>query len=88
MRIENITTKVIMRETHRNSMTYSIKCLVENDTFDEDVRIDLQGLDEDGYEIDTVSISGTIPVGESKVMTTRAYIDEKLYKQIVTWRKE
>ena len=71
MKIENISTKVIRPGNHNEIIDYSIKCTVHNDTMAEHVRINLQGLDFDGFEIDTVTIDGTIPVGETKVMTTR-----------------
>ena len=88
MKIENISTKVITQADHNSRLEYSIKCSVENHTNDEDVRFTLQGLDEEGYEIDTVNICGTIPEGKSKVMTTKTTLEEKLYKQIVSWREE
>ena len=88
MKIENISTKVILPAYSRNYLQYSIKCMVENDTGEEDVSITLQGLDEEGYEIDTVTIHGTISSGGSKVMTTSDSMDKKLYDQIVSWREE
>jgi hypothetical protein len=85
MTIEDIATKILKEED--GEFSYAIKALVENDSDDEEVSIEIQGLDEDGFEIYSLYLSGIIPIGESKYLTTREdYAEPDLFHKIVKWQ--
>ena len=51
-----------------------------------DVYISLQGLDEDGFERFEIYLSGNIPIGSSKILTTKENIEKELFDKIVKWQ--
>ena len=50
-----------------------------------DVRITLQAVDREGFELKTVFLRGDIPPGETVVLSERTSIRRKLLKQIHKW---
>ena len=83
----DIATRVVSED--EDDFSFAIKALVQNGSDDPEVFITLQGLDSDGFEIYDVILEGTIPIGASKVLTTREdYVDKKLFGQIVGWQQK
>ena len=54
----------------------------------DDVGIELQGVDAEGFEVDTVYLEGTIPLGGTRTLTTREPIKVGLHKQIARWQQK
>ena len=87
MKISNISTKLISTNDEAGVISFSIKALVENDTDDAEVFVELQGLDSDGFEIYDLTLQGNIPIERSKVLTMKEdYVDKELFEQIVRWQ--
>jgi len=87
LKVSNIATKLISTDDEGGVISFSIKALVENDTDETGVLVELQGLDSDGFEIYDLILEGNIPVERSMVLTTKEdYVDKALYEQIVRWQ--
>ena len=87
MKVSDIVTKVIKKEDEDGDISFAIKALIENDSDDEDIYVNLQGLDSDGFEIYDVTLTGKISIGKSNTLTTKVtYINKELFEQIVTWQ--
>ncbi|MDT8390112.1 MAG: hypothetical protein RRC34_06345 [Lentisphaeria bacterium] len=88
MKVSDIATKVIEEEDDFGDTSFAIKARIENDSEDEDVYIELQGIDSDGFEIHEVVLSGKIPLGGSRVLTTKDDVNMKLFDQIAMWQQK
>ena len=84
--VHDIGTRVVSED--EDDISLAIKALVQNESDDTEVYITLQGLDSDGFEIDDITLTGTIPIGTSKVLTNKAYVDKELFEQIVVWQEK
>lgn len=85
--VSDIATKKI--KDSEGELSLAVKATVKNLSDDPDVHITIQGIDEDGFELLSVSIYGEIPIGQSKILTTReGDIDAYLLKQVVEWRRQ
>ena len=59
---------------------------VQNWSVEENVNIQLQGLDEEGFELAAVRLHGTVGIGKERTLTTRDSMNSDLYKKIVIWQ--
>lgn len=84
--VHDIATKVISES--ESSIWFAIKALVHNESDDTEVYVELQGIDSDGFEIDDITLTGTIPIGASKVLTNKTYVEKELFGQIVVWQEK
>lgn len=82
--ISNICTKHITEDD--DDVKIAIKLDVENNSEDEQIYVDLQGIDADGFELDSTILSAKVPVGSKKTITTQLYINKSQYKDIVSWQ--
>ena len=86
--VHDIATRRVVSEDE-DYTSFAIKALVHNESDDTEVYITLQGLDSDGFEIYDVMLTGTIPIGASKMLTTREnYVDKELFEQIKSWQQK
>ena len=65
----------------------AIKATVENQSDDENLIVELQGADSEGFEIYSVFLKGRVPLGKSKVLTTKTTIEKSIYKMIAHWQQ-
>ena len=85
MRISDVKMKIV--STDGENVDFAIKALVFNDSRDDDVLLDIQALDEEGFGLYTLYLEGIIPVGESRVLTTKTDdVKKSLYDQIALWQ--
>ena len=85
--VSNIAAKLI--STDDEDVTVAIKATVKNNSDDESVIIEIQGVDADGFEIETVFLNGDIPIGGTRTLTTRLeYLAKELYEQITHWQRQ
>ena len=84
MHIINIATKILNEED--GEIEFSVKILVENKFDDPDVILEIQGLDSEGFEIFDIIVTGNVPFGNKKSLTTRDEVNAKLYKRITNWQ--
>lgn len=66
----------------------AIKATIKNLSDDAGVSVNIQGVDEDGFEISIINLSGEIPVGDRKILTASRHVDKKLLQHITEWRKQ
>jgi len=73
-----------------NMVDFAIKCKITNNSDEDDnLEIMIQGLDEDGFEVYMIDFYEKIPIGESKVFTTReTYVKSKIFNSIASWQLE
>lgn len=70
-----------------NTLLYSMKILIKNSSKSEEIHCEIQGIDQDGFEICSVEFSGIIPIGESKYLTTTSSgVDKDLFETINKWQ--
>ncbi|MCD4769883.1 MAG: hypothetical protein K8R35_06935 [Bacteroidales bacterium] len=85
MNVTEVKTKVISEENEY--VSFAIKALVENNSKDTEVMVELQGLDNEGFEIFSIFLKGSIEVGESKILTLKEdYVKKDIFDQIVQWQ--
>ena len=84
-KVSGIITKIIATDEY-GDVRFAIKATVKNNSDDEDVYFTIQGVDTDGFEIDTVDFNAEFPVGETLTLTTREEMNAELYEQIVDWQ--
>lgn len=83
--ISDFAVKAISVDDY-NDVKFAVKLTVKNNTRDEDVYFDLQGLDEEGFEIETVSINCEVSPGGSRKISTHDEMSADLFEQIVEWQ--
>ena len=88
MSIELTDIQVKKLDEEDKMVDFAIKCTVTNNSDEEDyIEIMIQGLDEDGFEVYMIDFYEKIPIGKSKVLTTReTYVKRKIFKSIVKWQ--
>ena len=84
--VTDIAYKVI-KEGEDEWVDVAIKATVENQSDDEDVMVELQGVDGEGFEVCSVYLDGRVPLGKSKVLTTKEGIEKSIYKMITHWQQ-
>lgn len=72
-----------------DELTFSIKVDVENNTDDREISFKLQGVDEEGFEVDSFLVDGKVPIGDKVTVTQKMdMVDLSDFKQIVAWNLE
>jgi hypothetical protein len=86
MIISDIAEKVLEQDDENDELSFVIKALVQNESEDTDIYIQMQGLDSEGFELYDLPLAGTIPIAGKKILTTREYhVKQETYDQIVEW---
>lgn len=84
----DIGTRVV-EEDDDGDISVAIKAQVQNGSDETECFIELQGLDRDGFAIYETHLTGTIPIGSSKVLTARkGYVNKKIFEQIKSWQQK
>ena len=84
----NLTVTNIMPiyvEEGSQNVLVTLKAHVTNHGSSDDFTIDVVGVDKDGYELQTVKMSGHVGGGETKVFLEQIKMPRKVYNQIVEW---
>ena len=84
--VTDIAYKVI-KEDEDGLVDVAIKATIENQSDDEDVMVELQGVDREGFEVYSVYLDGHVPLGKSKVLTTKELIEKSIYQMIAHWQQ-
>ena len=84
--VTDIAYKVI-KENEDGWVDVSLKATVENQSDDEEVMVELQGVDGEGFEVHSVFLDGHVPIGKSKVLTTKEGIEKSIYNMITHWQQ-
>lgn len=84
--ISDIATKLVSSPDSSGDVYYAIKADVTNNGQKQDVRVELQAVDSDGFEVADLTLRGDIPPGTSKVLTDKKYMQETAYKSIKNWQ--
>ncbi|MCE2397107.1 hypothetical protein J4G02_21555 [Candidatus Poribacteria bacterium] len=80
---------IAIRVVSEDDFSFAIKALVQNGSDNPRVFVELQGLDSDGFEICDAILESIIPIGASRVLTTKEdYVDKKIFEQIVGWQQK
>lgn len=76
-----------------NEVTFAIKATVTRlshpegfDDNDNNLMVHIQGLDEDGFERESVFLDGKVPVGTTKTLTKKEFYSDGDFDEIVTWQ--
>jgi hypothetical protein len=65
---------------------YSIKLDVTNNSSNENININMQGSDNEGFLIDNIFLTGTISKGQTKTLSSKNVSTIKDFKSITTWK--
>lgn len=77
----------VLKIDEDDQLSFAVKIAVENLSDDELVYFTLQGIDDEGFEVYSLTLTGNVPIGETKILTTREdYVDASEYRQIVAWQ--
>ena len=91
VKVSNIAVKVLKVDDEDNVVSYAIKADITNmkddEYSEEDVSVEIQGVDEDGFEIISVYLSGNVQFNTNKTLTDREdYQDKDEFDQVVKWQ--
>lgn len=91
VKVSNIAVKVLKVDDEDNVVSYAIKADITNmkddEYSEEDVSVEIQGVDEDGFEIISVYLSGNVQFNTTKTLTDREdYQDKNEFDQVVKWQ--
>ena len=91
VKVDNIATKVLKVNLEDNEVSFAIKADITNfkdsEYSDEDVTVEIQGVDADGYEIISIYLSGKVSFNTTKTLTDREdYQDKDEFDQVVRWQ--
>ncbi|QPF37342.1 hypothetical protein H0S58_10080 [Acinetobacter sp. TTH0-4] len=91
VKVSNIAVKVLKVDDEDNVVSYAIKADITNmkddEYSEEDVSVEIQGVDEDGFEIISVYLSGNVQFNTTKTLTDREdYQDKDEFDQVVKWQ--
>lgn len=84
--VSEIATKITDGPDSSGDVWFAIKATVRNNGTDEDVSIQLQAVDRDGFELNDVRLDGKISPGDSRNLTTKTYMPLAQYNQIHNWQ--
>ncbi len=84
--VSNVSSRYIGEDD--DDVSVAIKADVENNSDGEQVYVDLQGVDSDGFELDSTILSSKIPIGSKKTVSTKLYVAKDTYKEIVKWQEK
>lgn len=75
VKVSNIAVKVLKVDDEDNVVSYAIKADITNmkddEYSEEDVSVEIQGVDEEGFEIISVYLSGNVQFNTTKTLTDR-----------------
>ncbi|VAX45629.1 Uncharacterised protein [Acinetobacter calcoaceticus] len=91
VKVDNIATKVLKVNLEDNEVSFAIKADITNfkdsEYSDEDVTVEIQGVDADGFEIISIYLSGKVLFNTTKTLTDREdYQDKDEFDQVVRWQ--
>ncbi len=84
----DIGCRIVTEKDHEGDVKISIKATVKNNSDSDEADVDIQGVDKDGFELVSVFLTGRVPIGGTRVLTTTAYVSNSLFKQIVDLQQE
>lgn len=91
IKVSNIAVKVLKVDDEDNEVSYAVKADITNikddEYSEENVSVEIQGVDEDGFEIVSVYLSGNVQFNTTKTLTDREdYQDKDEFDQVVKWQ--
>ena len=91
IKVSNIAVKVLKVDDEDNEVSYAVKADITNikddEYSEEDISVEIQGVDEDGFEIISVYLSGKVQFNTTKTLTDREdYQDKDEFDQVVKWQ--
>jgi hypothetical protein len=85
--VGDILTKLRTDEDSSGDVWFAIMVEVTNNTEDPlQVRLDLQAVDDEGFELKDLTLRGLVGPGEAKRFSDRDYMPYQDYQQIAEWQ--
>ena len=72
-------------EKGENNYTVTMRAFVTNNTPSETVTFEIVGVDKQGYQHQTITFSGNVPEGKTRVLMRMITIPKERYEQIDKW---
>ena len=82
--VTDIADKVISEQD--GWVKVAIKATIENQSDDKHVVLEIQGVDSEGFAIDSIHLSGLVPIGQSKILTNNQLIEKSIFEMIAHWQ--
>lgn len=80
-------TKQVTRPDSSGDVWYAVKLPVVNKTASYLlVTVELQAVDKDGFELDTVTLTEVLPPSSTATLTDKTYMSYAQYRSIATWQ--
>ncbi|WP_120429740.1 hypothetical protein [Acinetobacter baylyi] len=91
VKVDNIAIKILKVNNEENEISYAVKADVTNIRDDEysneEVSVEIQGVDIDGFEIISIYLSGRVQFNTTKTLTDREdYQNKNDFDQVVRWQ--
>lgn len=91
VKVDNIAIKILKVKNEENEISYAVKADVTNIRDDEysneEVSVEIQGVDIDGFEIISIYLSGRVQFNTTKTLTDREdYQNKNDFDQVVRWQ--
>ncbi|CAM4343103.1 hypothetical protein F901_02094 [Acinetobacter dispersus] len=91
VKVDNIAVKILKIHDEENEISYAVKADVTNIRDDEysneEIGVEIQGVDLDGFEIISIYLSGKVQFNTTKTLTDREdYQDKNDFDQVVRWQ--
>ena len=85
-KLSDFGIKVQRIDNEYGDLDFSAKVSVENTSDDTYVIIDFQGIDKDGFEVESFSFFGDIAIGERRLLTKKFdMVDASVFQKIQSW---
>ncbi len=87
VRISDLAVKSFGQHTTQGELWFSAKAMVHNNTSSpRRIEVDVQGVDQEGFELEDVYLRGDFSPNESKILTNRDFMPEPLFNKVIRWQ--
>lgn len=87
IKIDEIEAKIVESDDLSKYVKFTIKATVTNQSEkDPDIICILQAIDHDGFEVDSVALSGEIPQGTSRILTVKSSMRKIDWVKVKEWK--
>ena len=89
LELTDLQHKILRGPDSDNEYFISVKLTVKNlETTERNVKIYVQALDVEEFEVFEISLEGTLKANETRVLSDTGWIDESVYRTIMLWQVE
>jgi hypothetical protein len=85
--VDDISTRIVESVDDAGDLWYAIKATVVNSSNqDLEVDVEIQGVDDEGFELTSVNVRGVLLRESDKILTERTFLQERIFEEIAQWQ--